>query len=78
MFICTLNNPTVHYPDLVVKDYLEAWKTHAGAVFVTGQLEKGESETPHIQYFIQFAKTNKKRLSALKKHCQHSHFIVVK
>ncbi len=63
MFLGTLNNPTEHYKDLVVADYLEAWKTRAGAVFVAGQLEKGESETPHIQFFIQFAKGNQKRIT---------------
>lgn len=48
MFIGTLNNPSTHYKDTTVADYIEAWHTKAGAVYATGQLEKGESETPHI------------------------------
>lgn len=52
MFIGTLNNPTEHYPDLSVQEYIEAWHSKAGAVYATGQLEQGESETPHIQFFV--------------------------
>lgn len=77
MFIGTLNNPHQSYPDLPIQDYIEAWKTKAGAVYATGQLEKGESETPHVQFFIQFTKPGK-RITALKKHCKHAHFEIVK
>lgn len=52
MFIGTLNNPKEHYPDGCVQEYIEGWHTKAGAVYATGQLEKGESETPHYQFFI--------------------------
>lgn len=76
MFIGTLNNPSQHYPDQPVQDYIEAWRTRAGAVYATGQLEKGESETPHIQFFVQYAKPQ--RVAALKKHCKHAHFEIVK
>jgi len=43
MFIGTLNNP-----EALPQDYLEAWHTTAKAVYVTGQLEKGDGGTPHI------------------------------
>lgn len=68
MFIGTLNNPDL----TVVEDYLKLWHTKAGAVYVCGQLERGEEGTPHIQYFIQFAE--QKRISGLKRHCPKSHF----
>ena len=77
MFLGTLNNPSEHYPDISPAEYIEAWRTRAGAVFATGQLEKGESETVHIQFFIQFTKPGK-RMTALKKHCKHAHFEIVK
>ena len=48
MIIGTLNNPTVG-----TQEYLEAWSKKEDVVFVTGQLEKGKEETPHIQYFVQ-------------------------
>jgi hypothetical protein len=48
MVIGTLNNPTVG-----TEEYLEAWSKKEGVVFVTGQLEKGKEDTPHIQYFVQ-------------------------
>ena len=35
MFVCTLNNPSTHYPDVSTQDYLEKWHT-SGAVYVTG------------------------------------------
>ncbi len=54
MYLGTLNNPTDHYPDFDLAQYLEAWKTKAKAVYVTGQLEKGEEGTPHVQFFLNF------------------------
>ncbi len=51
MFIGTLNNPQDHYKDFDLKDYLEKWHT-SGAVYVTGQLEEGKSETKHVQYYL--------------------------
>lgn len=72
MYICTLNNPDV----VMCEDYLKNWHTKGGAVFVTGQLEKGESGTVHLQYFVQF--TTQKRISALRKICPKSHFECVK
>ncbi len=70
MFIGTLNNPDL----TTCEQYLQAWHT-TGCVYVTGQVEKGkETGTVHLQYFIQYKKENKKRLSALKKHCPKSHF----
>ncbi len=32
----------------------------------------------HLQYFLNYAKDNRKRLTALKKHCPKSHFEIVK
>lgn len=77
MYLGTLNNPTSHYPEFDLAQYLEAWHTQGKAVFVTGQLEKGESGTPHVQMFLQFAKPGI-RITALKKHCKHARFDVVK
>ena len=71
MFIATLNNPTTHYPDVTTQDYLEKWHT-SGAVYVTGQLEKGKEETPHIQYYLHYEKTKKKSITALRKHYRRS------
>jgi len=77
MFIGTLNNPSAHYKDFDLKDYLEKWHT-SGAVYVTGQLEKGKDETPHVQFYLQYTKDKKKSFSALKKLCKHSHFELIK
>lgn len=48
MVIGTYNNPKVD-----PQEYLEQWSKIPGVVYVTGQLEKGKEETPHIQYFVQ-------------------------
>jgi len=77
MYLGTLNNPTNHYPDFDLAQYLESWKTKAGAVFVTGQLEKGESGTPHVQFFVQFAKPGKRK-TAMIKHDKIASYEVVK
>lgn len=47
MVLGTYNNPKVD-----PREYLEAWSKVDGVVFVTGQLEKGKEDTPHIQYFV--------------------------
>lgn len=62
-YICTYNNP----PEGLYKEYLEKWMTQANATYVCGQLEKGAEGTVHLQYYLNFAE--KKRVSALKKHC---------
>lgn len=72
MWLATYNNPEVDSVD----DYLKQWVSRAGAVYCTGQLERGENGTPHIQYFVQFRA--QKRLGFLKKHCKKSHFTGVK
>jgi len=77
MYLGTLNNPTEHYPDFDLAQYLESWKTKASAEYVTGQLEKGDEGTPHVQYFVQFKKPGV-RITALNKHCKKSHFEVIK
>lgn len=64
-WIGTLNNPEEE-----PEDYLKTWSEHAE--YVTGQLEKGEQGTEHIQYALHMAKPT--RLSALKKICKRSHF----
>lgn len=66
-WLCTLNNPTEFG-----KDYLEQWSKVPGVLYVTGQLEKGEEGTPHLQYFVHYEKNQ--RLAGLKKHCSRSHF----
>ncbi len=68
-FIGTLNNPSEHYPDITPDEYLQAWRTRAGAEYVTGQLEKGQEGTVHIQFFVQWKKPALKAITALKKHC---------
>ncbi len=45
-------------------------------VFVTGQLEKGEEGTPHIQYFVQT--DSPRRIGYFKMTCSKSHFKFVK
>lgn len=64
MFIGTLNNPDL----TTCKEYIQSWVDKAGAVYATGQLEKGEQGTLHLQYFIQFK--NQKRIRGLKAHCK--------
>ena len=51
MAIGTLNNPKVD-----TNEYLEAWSKNPNVKYVTGQLEKGENGTPHIQYFLHLKK----------------------
>jgi len=70
-FIATLNNP-----DIAAEDYLAAWFATKRFAFVTGQLEKGENGTPHIQYFLH-SKTQC-RIASLKKFCKKSHFDAIK
>jgi len=74
MWIGTYNN----IDTCICEDYLEKWHTLHKAVYVTGQLEKGKEGTPHLQFFVQFAKASKKRLAGMKKVCSHSHFEPVK
>jgi hypothetical protein len=50
-YLATLNNPEVD-----PREFLESWVTKAKASYVTGQLEKGQEGTVHIQYFINFKK----------------------
>lgn len=71
MVIATYNNPPEEY-----EEYLEKWSKIPGVVYVTGQLEKGENGTHHLQYFVQTKE--KKRQGFFKTHCKHSHFEFVK
>lgn len=70
-WLCTLNSPKVD-----PQEYLEAWSKVDGCKYVTGQLEKAESGTIHIQYFLHFE--SNRRGTALKEHCSKSHFEIVK
>ena len=47
-FICTLNNPNV-----TVTELADVCKRN-GTKTLAAQLEKGESGTPHIQFFLGF------------------------
>ena len=73
MFLGTYNNPD---GEEFIINYLEKWHTICGARYVIGQLEKGESGTPHIQFFLSFEKAT--RISKMKKHCKVAHFETVK
>lgn len=61
-YLGTLNNP-----DVVPHEYLEMYFKEHKAIYVCGQLEKGAEGTAHIQFFVNFHKTNKKSLKAMKK-----------
>jgi len=63
MWIGTLNNPEIVF----VEEYLEAWSKRPKCSFVTGQMERGEKGTEHLQYFLHFSE--RKSLAALKKLC---------
>lgn len=75
-FIGTLNNPQEHYKEFMAEEWLKAIHTTHKAVFTTGQLEKGEEGTLHLQWYIMFEKPGK-RLTALKKVCPYTHWTVV-
>lgn len=72
MWIGTLNNPEIVFAE----EYLEAWKAKPDCAFVTGQYEKGENGTEHVQFFLHF--TKQKRLTWLKGHDPRAHFEPVK
>lgn len=67
-WIGTLNNPEV----ALAEDYLSKWKSHGGARYVNGQVEKGVEGTVHIQFYLNFE--NPVRLAQLKKHDGKAHF----
>lgn len=71
-WLATLNNPD----DIVAPEFLEMIYEKTNAVYVCGQVEKGEEGTVHIQYFLNVKKPM--RLAALKKICARSHFEPVK
>lgn len=75
-FIGTLNNPQEHYKDFMAEEWLKAIHVTHKAAYTTGQLEKGEEGTLHLQWYIMFEKPGK-RLTALKKVCSHTHWTVV-
>lgn len=63
---------------MVPHEYLETYFTTHKAVYVCGQLEKGAEGTPHIQFFLNFHKSNKKSLKAMKKLDDKVHWEPVK
>ena len=67
-WLCTLNNPDT----ALAEEYLRKWKESHKCTFVTGQVEKGEQGTVHLQYFLNFSA--QVRLAHLKKVCSRSHF----
>jgi len=67
----TLNNP-----EHDCKEWLEKLHKAGKAIYTCGQLEKGAEGTPHIQFFVNFDKSQ--RLSFCKKLCAKSHWEVVK
>lgn len=73
-YIGTLNNPHDHYKDFMLHDWLLTVHNNSKAVYTVGQLEKGKEGTVHVQYFMCFSKEDKKRISAMKKICKHTHW----
>jgi len=72
MYIGTWNNPDLTQ----CESFIKSWVDIAGAVYATGQVEKGEGTgTVHLQFFVQFKKQT--RLGTLCKHKQ-CHYVGVK
>jgi len=71
MFIGTMNNPKGSG-----EDYLAGFWGTKKFHFVTGQLETGDSGTPHVQFFLH--SKEQLRLTQLKKMCGAAHFDAVK
>lgn len=67
----TLNNPDLSDIELYLKQWFDT-----GAVYVNGQLEKGDEGTVHVQFFLNYK--DPVRLSKLKKHDARAHFSIVK
>jgi hypothetical protein len=77
-FLATLNQPHEHYKDFMAQDWLEALYKKTEAVYVNGQLEKGEKEgTIHLQFYVNLPKQNRYRETAMKKFCPHTHWVAV-
>ena len=58
----------------MAQDWLEAIHKKVNAVYSNGQLEKGEEGTTHMQFYISLSEAHKKRITALKKVCKHTHW----
>ncbi len=71
IWLGTFNNPKVE-----TKEFLQKFHEAAKAKYTCGQLEKGVSLTPHIQFYISFK--DPVRLTKLTKLCPHGHFIPIK
>ena len=67
----TLNNPQV-----ITSDYLEGIHKTLKAKYTVGQLEKGDSGTPHIQFFMNFNQGT--RAAKIKKYDNKLHIEGVK
>jgi hypothetical protein len=77
-WICTLNfkgKKEEQCTPEAAQLYLERWFARGDVRFLRGQIEKGSEGTLHIQYAVNFKEPT--RMSALKKHCAHSHFTKV-
>jgi len=58
----------------MAEDWLQALHKAANAVYTNGQLEKGEDGTVHLQFYVSLSKTDRKRITAMKKLCAHTHW----
>ena len=58
----------------MAQDWLAELHKNSGAVYTAGQLEKGTEGTIHLQYFVNFAHSGQKRITAMKKVCKHTHW----
>lgn len=70
-FLLVLNNP-----DVTLTEYLEKVNNQLKPKYLVGQLESGESGTPHFQMFIAFK--NPIRCSKIKKMDNRLHIDIVK
>ena len=75
-WLCTLNNPTKHYPTTTPNEYLYNWFKTDKFAYVNGQLEQGEAGTVHLQFYLACKKPQRK--SALIKHCKYAAYTPVK
>lgn len=74
-WLLVLNNPNKYIEDTTTEDFLKTIFEKTEATFCTGQLEKGEEGTPHIQFFLNFG--TPVRASKIKKVCKHLHITKV-
>lgn len=61
----------------MAEQWLQAMHSTHGLAYTTGQLERGEDGTLHLQYFVMLPKDKAKRITAMKKMCKHTHWTPV-